>query len=210
MMLASRAVDIRQVFGESPQVLAEILQDGVNLAVWQRRLAAQVEDFAALLLSLGQPMADERVIDVDEREMPVLPGLLSGAADLHGYEGFVADVAWLVSAYTCLLGARRVGLRLRVLEGTMCPRFHVDHVPLRLLTTYAGKGSEWLEEGRIDRTALPHATPPVDNIQCLQVGAVALLKGEKWLGNEGAGLIHRSPLTGAGELRLLLSLDWLA
>jgi hypothetical protein len=76
----------------------------------------------------------------------------SGAADLHGYEGFVADVAWLVAAYTCLLGARRIGLRLRVLDGAMCPRFHVDNVPVRLLTTYAGSGSQWLEEGAIDRS----------------------------------------------------------
>ncbi|PYC45934.1 DUF1826 domain-containing protein [Pseudomonas soli] len=203
-------VDIRQVFGESPQVMTEILQDGVNLAVWQRRLPAQVEDFANLVLSLGQPLADERVIEVDERQPPALPGLLRETADLHGYDGFVADVAWLVAAYTCLLGARRLGVRLRVLEGAMCPRMHVDHVPLRLLSTYAGAGSEWLPEGAIDRTRLQLAPPPVDNVRRLVAGEVALLKGEKWLDNEGAGLVHRSPQTPAGERRLLLSLDWLA
>ncbi|MBI6951927.1 DUF1826 domain-containing protein [Pseudomonas sp. B21-023] len=202
-------VDIRQVFGESPQVMTEILQDGVNLAVWQRRLPAQVEDFANLVLSLGQPLADERVIEVDERQPPALPGLLRETADLHGYDGFVADVAWLVAAYTCLLGARRLGVRLRVLEGAMCPRMHVDHVPLRLLSTYAGAGSEWLPEGAIDRARLQLAPPPVDNVRRLVAGEVALLKGEKWLGNEGAGLVHRSPQTPAGERRLLLSLDWL-
>lgn len=92
----------------------------------------------------------------------------------------------------------------------MCPRFHVDHVPLRLLTTYAGAGSEWLEEGRLDRARLQVEHAPVDNIRRLSAGEVAVLKGEKWLGNEGRGLIHRSPLTPAGERRLLLSLDWLA
>lgn len=40
MNLAHRPVDIFQVFGETPQVLAEVLQDGVNLAVWRRRLPA--------------------------------------------------------------------------------------------------------------------------------------------------------------------------
>lgn len=210
MMLARQVVDICQVHGPSPQVMTDILRDGVNLAVWQRQLPAQVEDFAALVLSLGQTFADERVVDVDERQPVQLPQLLREAADLHGYEGFVADVAWLVDAYTCLLGARRIGLRLRVLEGAMCPRFHVDHVPLRLLSTYGGVGSEWLEEGVIDRQRLQHDQPPVDKIQHLTVGDVALLKGEKWQGNEGFGLIHRSPLTPVGERRLLLSLDWLA
>lgn len=54
------------------------------------------------------------------------------------------------------------------------------------------------------------AVRPVDirHIRSLQAGQVAILKGEKWLGNEGAGLIHRSPAS--EQRRLLLSLDWLA
>lgn len=208
MNLAHLPVDIRQVHGESPKVLAEIFQDGVNLAVWQRRLPPQLQDFAALVVSLGQPLADQRVLEVSEHEPPVLARLLPETADLHGYEAFVADVTWLVSAYTCLLGARRVGLRLRVLQGAMCPRFHVDNVPVRLLSCYIGPGSEWLEEGVIERVGLHLAAAPVDNIQQLETGHVAVLKGEKWLGNEGAGLIHRSPAS--QQSRLLLSLDWLA
>ncbi|KAF1305881.1 hypothetical protein BLX42_24130 [Pseudomonas sp. SG-MS2] len=208
MTPAAQPVDIRQVHGESPRVLTDIFQEGVNLAVWQRRLPAQVEDFAGLVVSLGQPLADQRVLEVHEHEPPLLPGFLGEAADLQGYESFVADVRWLISAYTCLLGARRVGLRVRVLHNAMCPRFHVDNVPVRLLTTYVGCGSEWLCEGAIERAGLQLAPAPVDNIQRLQAGDVALLKGEKWVGNEGAGLIHRSP---AGhDPRLLLSLDWLA
>lgn len=208
MNLAHRPVDIIQVFGETPKVLAEVLQDGVNLAVWRRRLPAQLEDFAALVISLGKPLADQRVIDVDEEQKPVLPDLLREAADLHGYEAFVADVTWLVAAYTCLVGARRVGLRVRVLNAPMCPRFHVDNVPLRLLTTYIGQGSEWLQERDSCRDELHTAQPSVDNIQHLQPGEVAILKGEKWQGNEGAGLVHRSPSAQQG--RVLLSLDWLA
>ncbi|MBC3475987.1 MULTISPECIES: DUF1826 domain-containing protein [Pseudomonas] len=208
MTPALRAVDIRQVAGESPRSLSDILLDGVNLAVWQRRLPVQVQDFASLLLGQGQLLADARVLEVNEDRPLQLSPLLPEAADLHGYEGFVADVYWLVSAFTCLVGARRVGLRVRILEGAMCPRFHVDHVPLRLLTTYAGPGSEWLPEGSIARDGLSLAHEPVDKIQRLQAGEVAILKGEKWLGNEGAGLVHRSP--SSNERRLLLSLDWLA
>ncbi|WP_339466892.1 DUF1826 domain-containing protein [Pseudomonas capeferrum] len=208
MIVAHKPVDIFQVSGDSPQVLTEVLQDNVNLAVWRRRMPAQLEDFAQLVVSLGQPLTDQRVIDVDEQQAPALPGLLHETADLQGYESFVADVAWLVAAYTCLLGARRLGLRLRVLDAPMCPRFHVDHVPLRLLTSYAGPGSEWLQEGAIGRRELHQAMPAVDNIQRLQAGDVAVLKGEKWQGNEGAGLVHRSP--SGHQRRLLLSLDWLA
>ena len=41
----------RQVLGEDIQVLSEVLHDGVNLAVWQRRLPAQIADFADALLA---------------------------------------------------------------------------------------------------------------------------------------------------------------
>ena len=155
----------RQAFGEDPQVLAEVLRDGVNLAVWTRRLNPALRDFAAAL--------------VRNR-----PGL-----------------------------ARRIGLRLRVLDKPMCPRFHVDHVPLRLVTTYQGAASEWLDESGLDRRLLGGAQAEVVDeqlIHSLSTGDVALLKGERWEGNEGAGLVHRSPRAEPGLARLLLTLDWLA
>jgi len=47
-----------------------------------------------------------------------------------------------------------------------------------------------------------------DAIQTLAIGDVALLKGEHWEGNEGAGLVHRSPMVEAGQQRVLLTLDF--
>nr|BFD38650.1 DUF1826 domain-containing protein [Pseudomonas sp. FFPRI_1] len=203
----------RQVFGEIPAVLAQVLEDEVNLSLWQRRLPAHIADFGELLLSLNEPLAESLCLELaDEEAVPNLQGLASGFSDLEGYDGFIADVSWLVSAFACLLGARRVGLRLRVLDKAMCPRFHVDHVPVRLITTYAGIGSQWLREGVMDRQQLGQAgAEPRDPalIQQMGSGAVALFKGEKWHGNEGFGLIHRSPQPAPGERRLILTLDWL-
>jgi hypothetical protein len=205
---------IRQVQGDTPKALTGILDDGVNLALWQRQLPAHIADFGRLLLSLNEPLAESLSLEMpnDDTE-PNLHGLASGFSDLEGYEGFIADVSWLVSAFACLLGARRIGLRLRVLDKAMCPRFHVDHVPVRLITTYAGIGSQWLKEGVMDRRQLgkPDAEPQDDSlIQQITSGEVALLKGEKWHGNEGFGLIHRSPQPAPGERRLILTLDWLS
>lgn len=205
---------ICQVQGETPRALTRVLDDGVNLAVWQRQLPAHIADFGRLLLSLNEPLAESLVLELpsDDTE-PNLHGLASGFSDLEGYKGFIADVSWLVSAFACLLGAKRVGLRLRVLDKAMCPRFHVDHVPVRLITTYCGIGSQWLKEGAMDRRQLGKAeVEPQDNalIQQIACGEVALLKGEKWHGNEGFGLIHRSPQLAPGERRLILTLNWLS
>ena len=204
----------RQALGEDIQVLTEVLRDEVNLAVWQRRLPAQIEDFAAALLAQGESLAQSMTLELATPDSaPNLDGLVAQYADLPGQAAFLADVAWLVRAYACLLDAERVGLRLRVLDKAMCPRFHVDHVPLRLITSYAGVGSQWLEEGGMLRARLGDGSAePQDAaaIRQLQAGQVALAKGEKWQGNEGRGLIHRSPQPPAGQRRLLLTLDWLA
>lgn len=203
----------RQLHGDSPDVLGEVLRAGVNLAIWQRQLPLHVHGFANSLLALGAPLTESLCVELQGMDDdPRLPGLAAGFADLDGYQGFVADVAWLVRAFSCLVDARRIGLRLRRLDRAMCPRFHVDHVPLRLITTYAGVGSQWLREGEMPRSGLSDATAEpatvVDNQQ-MKVGHVALFKGEKWLGNEGRGIIHRSPQLAPGESRLLLTLDWL-
>lgn len=211
MGVAEALLPVRQVFSEAPNVLTEALQDGVNLAVWQRRLPAHVQDFASVLLALNEPLSETFSLPVDKSGRVRMPDRLLGTyADLAGCEGFIADLHWLIEAYACLLDARDVGVRLRALESAMCPRFHVDHVPLRLITTYAGPASEWLEEGAVNRRRLAEEEVDSAQVRQLECGDVALLKGEKWLGNEGAGLVHRSPALGRGERRLILTLDWLA
>lgn len=205
---------VRQVQGDSPEILSDALQDGVNLAVWQRHLPLHIQDFASALLALNEPLSESLALEVQGGDQqPDLKTLACAYADVQGHAGFIADVSWLVSAYACLLGAERVGLRLRAMETAMCPRFHVDHVPMRLITTYAGIGSQWIKEGDMDRSSLgqAHAEPnDPATIQQIQCGDVALLKGERWLGNQGHGLIHRSPPLSRNERRLILTLDWLA
>lgn len=203
----------QQVFGETPAILAEALTDGTNLVVWQRRLASPVAAFAQTLVRLNKPLAESLTVDIEEHGAPQPLPIAAAYCALTGYADFIADVSWLISAFACLIGARRVGLRLRILDKAMCPRFHVDHVPLRLITTYAGAASQWLKEDAMPRSRLGEAgaEPQLrSNIEQLDTGSVALFKGEKWSGNEGAGIVHRSPQPMGGERRLILTLDWLS
>lgn len=199
----------RQVLGEDPQVLAEVLRDDVNLAVWRRSLYPEIAEFADVLRA--QPVDLKQTLAVQD-ERVLLGGLLAMYSSLTGYAMFRADLEWLADAFACLTGAQRIGLRLRSLDRAMCPRFHVDHVPLRLVTTYAGAASQWLEEWAMARSRLgdPQAEPQQRaQIRQMASGDVGLFKGEKWSGNQGGGIVHRSPQTAMGERRLLLTLDWL-
>lgn len=204
----------RMAVSHEAEVLPQIYEDNVNIAVWQRThppsfnraiddlLAAHPGYTSSLMASPAS--AHERVSDA-------LPdGDLSVLAE---------DIAELVDMFCCLFDLHRAGLRLAVLERAMCPRFHVDAVPCRLVTTYCGPTTEWLEHVSVDRTRLGTGNQGLaddksglfrhqDEVQQLAVGDVALLKGEAWIGNEGAGLVHRSPNVLPGQRRLLLTLDF--
>jgi hypothetical protein len=129
------------------------------------------------------------------------------------------NIAELVDIFCCLFELERVGLRLTALDGAMCPRFHVDRVPTRLVTTFQGIATEWLPHDVVDRSKLGLGSEgksdeesgifsTKEDIKQLTSGDVALLKGEGWEGNEGAGLVHRSPSLAMGGKRLLLTLDF--
>ena len=123
--------------------------------------------------------------------------------------------------FCCLFDIKGVGLRISILERAMCPRFHVDKIPCRLITTYHGVATDWLLHDVIDRGKLGAGNQgkpdeqsglfnSLSDINRLKKGDVALLKGEGWYNNNGAGLVHRSPPVAEGERRLLLTLDFLS
>ncbi|MGF1642291.1 MAG: DUF1826 domain-containing protein [Thiotrichales bacterium] len=147
-----------------------------------------------------------------------LPGF-AGLPEAPGYADLRRDAAALIELFTTLLGCPGVGVRLEVLERAMCPRFHVDRVGIRLLCTYRGPGTEWLDERCADRRWLGLAGHGKDDaesglirdpagIERAPTFAVALLKGSAWQGNAGRGAIHRSPAVPIEAApRVVLALD---
>lgn len=103
-----------------------------------------------------------------------------------------------------LLGCDAIGLRVARIDRAMCPGWHVDHTGIRLVCTYQGPGTEWLDAQDVDRRELPsikaafvQATP----------GEIVLLKGSLWQDNEAFGAVHRSPAPSPVSLRTLVTLD---
>lgn len=109
-----------------------------------------------------------------------------------------------------LLDCERVGIRVTTLRAPMCPRFHVDRVPCRLLATINGPGTEWIPSDEVDRALLADRdrdAPPVragGGVRQLATGSWSLLKGGAWDERYG-GVVHRSPHQDSD--RLLVSLD---
>lgn len=192
-------------------VLPRIFEDAINIAVFQRslpadiRLSAQAQcqtDRAWQYSWLGAP-DDAFIADLRRR----LPAPDAGAP-------LVDDIATVAEAIAFLFEAQAVGIRLRLLNSPMCPRFHCDNLPVRMVTTYVGPGSEWLPEHAINRSGLgaprperPEIVTDSSAIQRLTPGDIALLKGSGWVGCEERGLVHRSPGLDRDEKRLLMTID---
>lgn len=204
----------RVVESNEPMVLTDIYQDDCNIAIWKREFAPKLQQQIGYFLESNSSFQSSMIISRQ--------GALSSIHQALGGSKAVfllsEDIAELVDMFCCLFELDRAGLRLTALERAMCPRFHVDRVPCRLVTTYQGVATQWLSHSLVDRSKLGRGSEgkpdeesglfqSANDIRQLNQGSVALYKGELWEGNEGAGLVHRSPAVLPGERRLLLTLD---
>jgi len=179
----------RSVIGTEPTVLADVYEEETNIAIWQRALANDLNTSVSDFVKAYPSF---------QTSITVTP------ANVHSAIGELIDA----SKFSDLCD-----------DITELVKFHVDRVPCRLITTYQGIATEWLEHSSVNREKLGLGSQGLpdhesglyqkpSDIKRLKPGDVGLLKGENWEGNHLAGLVHRSPAVAAGENRLLLTLDF--
>lgn len=197
----------------SPMVLSDIVSPDNSIAIWQRPenpLIAHyfVSVFSELGMGLREVFSMSSLRDGLEGSLPDAP---------HKDEA-IEDIYLLSDMLTCLFNCDSVGLRLVPLNSAMCPKFHTDNIPVRLVNTYLGPGTQWLPAG--SNPARHNAKPKVglvgysagqqsdsSAIQQLNAYDVALLKGRAWENQEQMACIHRSCPVEPGAKRVLLTLD---
>ena len=195
---------------KQPTVLSDIYKAEINIAIWRRQKQFLVKEF----LELNPTFQKEMVLTPQDALSRIRESFDNNMTEVS------EDIAELVDMFCYLFELKQVGMRLKVLDQAMCPKFHVDKVPCRLVTTYQGRATQWLPHELVDQTKLGWGCSGLpDNesglyksesdIQQLNCGDVALIKGTLWEGNENAGLVHRSPELIANEKRLILTLDFM-
>jgi hypothetical protein len=197
--------------------LARIYQPDVNLCLIRREPEPEIRRFVGELLRCGDEIEASQALSCEDFDFA---SLLSEYGGLDGHDSWWRDVARLTAAFCDLFETSSVGLRLRTLNQAMCPRFHVDFVPCRLVCTYGGLGTEWLADDEVDRSKLGLAGSKgladedsgliLGGVRTMPAYAVALMKGATWEGRDYPGAVHRSPRPTPGQpRRLLLTLDLL-
>ncbi|WP_431786184.1 DUF1826 domain-containing protein [Vibrio harveyi] len=199
---------------KEPTVLADIYQEDINIAIWQRQFDQQLIDAGKAFVT-SNPNFGKSLSVSPENALETLQFATDGKAP----DVLLRNIAELVDMFCYLFELKDAGLRLATLNSAMCPRFHVDQVPCRLVTTYQGIATQWIANDVLDRSKLGRGSHGLSDaesglyraesdIRHLFVGDVALLKGERWIGNENKGLVHRSPSIQSNQARLLLTLDF--
>jgi len=199
-----------------PNVLSDIYREDTNIVIWQRNLSNKLTAAVSEFLQTNATKAAVLAV-TPQNTHDVLKNSFGGSEALTTISD---DIALLVDMFCCLFDLKQAGLRLTILDRAMCPRFHFDRIPCRLVTTYQGIATQWLNHADIDRSKLGAGNQGksdeqsglfnnLEDINHLSEGDVALLKGENWDETQGAGLVHRSPPVLAGERRLLLTLDFI-
>jgi len=130
---------------------------------------------------------------------PALVQILAPLPNVPERALLLERIATLSDHFADVMRAPWLRLRLEVVTGNACRKFHVDNVTARLVCTYRGTGTQYGLAGRGVEPEVVHTVP---------TGQPILLRGMRWPTTPPSLLKHRSPpIAGTGETRLLLVLD---
>lgn len=200
----------------------------VSVASLEELDAIHRDDVSMSLLSRGAGLVDVCSEAAWLHRLPRFDAVVSRVAEIESVrcapttlagEWFRSDVAALFARFLALAGTDRARVVMGSVADDSCRYFHVDHVALRLVTTYSGPGTEWVAPDDVDVGALDHALscdchePPRvvrdgHSIRRASTGDVLLMKGELY-GAHVRGQVHRSPpIEGTGLRRYVMALSW--
>ena len=185
--------------------LAAIGEPGTELVIWQRSLPSGLREWIDQADANSLP--DLRILVQPGDLRPALEPLLDGCGLAQGdmRDLLVEDIAQLVRAFADITRSDYVDVRLERVTHDACWKFHRDSVEARLLTTYRGPATEWVQKAHAER-AIDEQRLFKGPLERLGDHDVAMFKGSR--AGPSSGIVHRSPpIAGTGCTRLLLCLN---
>ncbi|MEP2897063.1 DUF1826 domain-containing protein [Roseibium sp.] len=173
----------------------------VAAAIWKRETAAKFQNWIDGLDPVDLPHA--RIMLRAEMVRDAMTDLVDAHAlpDCVERTMLIDYVAALAAMFSGIMDSRYLRLRINVIEINACSKFHIDTVTARLICTYRGRATQY------GNGAMGEAPGEVYD---LPTGSPMILRGTSWGSTAEPGLLHRSPIEGTGETRLVLVLDPIA
>ena len=187
--------------------LRDFPQQSAQLAIVARAPKAGAETFfeklrhvpLKIIGQVSKANSLENIHGMLSESMPVF--LLEDAF----YRLWISDMAQISKMFCDINNSDEIGFCLSSKRG--CARYHVDDVPMRLLVTYAGQGTEWLPDSSADRRAFENGAPNEEIVknpserQFISPWDISLFRGGP------QGLLHRTPDAALKNPTVLLRLD---
>jgi hypothetical protein len=195
--------------------LERIFEDAISICIWRRPVDAAI---ARYLSQLSPEKPVERLLRLDAAA-PRLETLSEHLPAEPGRDELLEDLFHLVELFSTVCDSNSLGLRFTITRRALCPRFHTDGVGLRLICTWHGPGTEWLEHASVNRAHLGAGAGgssdetsglmlPGAQIYRMRPFEVGLFKGDAYPNNLGRGAVHRSPRADESTpWRVMASLD---
>lgn len=143
------------------------------------------------------PVHEKRLTVTPELASTLVADALQDVGIFH--KSLSNEMAQKVELFADLFGQKQMELRWEVTEHQSCPKFHCDNVFVRMLVTYFGPTTEFIDRNE----------PEV--IFRAPLGALVFLKGHKHPTYQDR-ILHRSPEFAAGQKRFCMIInfaDWL-
>jgi len=192
------------VIGNCPTSLQKIRQKHINISIYDRDITHLSHEVKSLLAR----NAEIRISgDIDKIVQTI-------ENDLKQFAQLKNDLLTQLNLFKDITKANSFRVLLATVNTNMCRKFHTDINDLRMLCTYSGPGTLWLEDDNVNRKALDTCG---DN-ECIvldetkihqtKTGSVVILKGAIYPIEGTKAIVHRSPtIEEIGERRLLLRID---
>ena len=186
--------------------LARFYDDEFNLCVWTPTPDSERETYARLL---AQENFQFKQVVSNQDPMAAFDSFPDGTGSAVTKEW----IGELIDIFATLFGLNQVGLRISSVSKPMCPKFHADHIPARMVHALHGDGSEWVNDNLFEsgesnenyRELIKKFEIEDSKIERAPAGSVALMKGTGWK-DHIPPVIHRSPMH--HEKRVVMTLDF--
>lgn len=183
----------------TPEGLSAIRRPDCAAAIWERRPLTRFKQWIENVPPEQLPRA--RLVLSADRVCEAVADIANHCGTPNGADRdlLIEDVSALAAIFANVMQTTYLRLRLDVVRGNACRKFHIDAVTARLVCTYRGTGTQY---GFADNGCDP------ERIFTVPTGSPLVLRGTRWPETPISGLLHRSPpIEGTGETRLVLVLD---
>lgn len=184
---------------DSADDLATIREPGCAAAIWNRTPSEAFQTWIDAL-PLDQWPRGRTVFRADDAHSFVANLLAGQGVPNNGHAAVLAeDMAAICGVFAKIMNATFLKMRVEVVTGNACRKFHLDVMEARLICTYRGEGTQYGVSANGDAPEQVFSVP---------TGAHAIFRGSEWRDGAPPKLLHRSPpIEGTGETRFVMVLD---